>query len=42
MTSQPRKQAITLYIYITQYLKRKGNQIMKSAQLIEYSMRNVS
>ena len=40
MTSQPGQQTIAIHI-LPSISRRKGNQTMKSGQLIEYNMRNI-
>ena len=40
MTSQPGKQTIAIYI-LPNISRSKGNQAMKSGQLIEYNMKNI-
>ena len=40
MTSQPGQQTIAIHM-LPSISRRKGNQTMKSGQLIEYNMRNI-
>ena len=40
MTSQPGKQTIAIHI-LPNISRSKGNQAMKTGQLIEYNMRNI-
>ena len=40
MTSQPRKQTITMHV-LPNIPRSKGNQKMKFGQLKEYNMRNI-
>ena len=40
MTSQPEKQAVTMYILVN-ITSSKGNETIKFGQLIEYNMSNI-